>query len=669
MLDLPGLAQKTYLQLAIDPFAFHLSDPLASSVKGQLFCAEAAFNTATTPITLQNTTLPFQWDEKAQTLTMQISSEHKGEEKEASSIRGQLSCSPGGGSKKLDLHTASLQGNLICRNLSSELIDVLTQRSYFSPLLGRAFNADLNFSSTLTEQNLAIKWTSPQLNFESSFTLNPGSLQLRSPASITWNLTPEGYRILDRMLTKERQTAFGLNAPTTFTLSLSKLSLPVTQTQDRFQVAFDVSRLNLIGTVMSPELAFIDHSSKESIVLSNLKGSFAKTSEQPLTFTLDNTVSTQTAQGSKSGSLTCSVKLDLPQQNEKNFDLSTLNANIQLQAKQFPSRALDLFARAFGRTDQPATTLFGPALQLTLNADLHHLNGPIQCNLNTQTAQVELNGHLAGGALLLDSPLYAQLLVSKESSQLFLKEVNPLDLSYFYSHAPVTLQISREGFYLPLHPWIPEKISIPDASIDLGKVSCRNEGNVQITLGLLKSKQANNHQDLTLWLAPIDLSIKEGVVNVDRTEMLISDTFDVCTWGNIDLVKEYVNMTLGLTAQTLSSAFGIKNLPENYVLTIPMKGKMDNVQINTNKATAKVALLLAWQHKDIAGSLGGTAGAFAGELLGAIATLPDAKAKIPPPKHPFPWEIGQEPKAPPRSKKKVFKTSDKPLKQILKVIR
>lgn len=274
---------------------------------------------------------------------------------------------------------------------------------------------------------------------------------------------------------------------------------------------------------------------------------------------------------------------------------------------------------------------------------------------------------------MLNDPIYAQLKITPEMSRLVLKEVNPLNLSYIYSKDPVTLEIPADGFYFPLYPQNLGKIAIPNATIELGKISCRNEGNINIALGLLKTKQFEKNNELNLWFAPIDLSIQKGFVNIDRTEILLADTFDICIWGKINLVQDYVDMVLGLTAQTLSKAFSIKNLPEKYVLTIPMKGPADNVQINTGKATAKVALLLAWQQKDLAGALGGSpAGAIVGELMKKMATLPDSNAKVPPAKHPFPWEVGTKPKKTSENsheKRRRFKQNEKPLKQILKVIK
>ena len=66
-----------------------------------------------------------------------------------------------------------------------------------------------------------------------------------------------------------------------------------------------------------------------------------------------------------------------------------------------------------------------------------------------------------------------------------------------------------------------------------------------------------------------------------------------------------------------------------------MRGKMDNVKIDSSKATKKITLLLAWQKADAAGAFaGGPAGALIGGLLNRMATLPTAVLKSPLPNTP-----------------------------------
>jgi hypothetical protein len=226
--------------------------------------------------------------------------------------------------------------------------------------------------------------------------------------------------------------------------------------------------------------------------------------------------------------------------------------------------------------------------------------------------------------------------ITRELSRLFLKEVNPLSLSYLYSQGPVTVDIPAQGFSLACQPFSIEESIIPNARINLGKIACSNEGNVNTALDLLKAHQFDNTQELLLWVAPLDLHLSQGTLDIERTEILLANTFDLALWGQLHFPSQDVDMTLGLTAQALRKAFGIQNLPEDYVLTIPMTGKTDNVKINTTKATAKIALLLATQQK-VLSKKGSSAGALIGGLLKQMAILPNNDT-VPPAKHPFPWE-------------------------------
>ena len=235
--------------------------------------------------------------------------------------------------------------------------------------------------------------------------------------------------------------------------------------------------------------------------------------------------------------------------------------------------------------------------------------------------------------------------ITPEMSQLLLKEVNPLSLSYFYSEDSVVLEVPAKGFSLPVSPVNLQTASIPKSRLELGKIQCKNEGNVNTALSLLKSKQFNKEKTLMLWFAPLDFQVAQGIANIERTEILIAQSLDVAIWGNIDLTKHYVDMVLGLPGPTLYQAFGVQNLPDNYVLTIPMKGPANAVVIDTSKATTKMALLFAWQQQIVQGTIGKSpGGALFGELLNRVVTLPDSDAKVPPAKHPFPWEINAPPK-------------------------
>lgn len=683
----PQLAKPFILQCSVNPMTLNIANLSAKTLKasGNLSIPELNLTLPKQTVQILSAALPFQWDPQAKSAALEFSASVPNTTGQAGNLQGQISVANFTIDPTLQMNKALVNGSLDFQNISSSLIEVFLAKT-LAPLIGDSFSGKLKVQSTPDKQNLSINWSSPYLNLNSTFAIDPKSIDLQGAKNqVNWTLTPEGYKTLDALLTGPTTGAipFELQEKSTFAIQLDKLHLPlspktaVATLADRIpQIALNLGDLEAVATVRNPALNFFDKNSQEAIQLSQLALSVDKKDRKsPMTLTLDTSVLSKGAQAGKSGTLSLSGKI-LPSFDAQDaFDFSKLTSMASLKMQQFPSRVLDIIARTRGRTDFPFSTLFGDVINADANCDLREFSGPVNLNLNSRNTRLSLAGTLAGGALTLRDHIYAQLKITPEISRLALRQFNPLSLSYLYSVDPVTIEILADGFYMPLHPLQIEKTAIPEATIEMGKIICRNEGNVNVTLGLLKSKKVGKNSDLDLWFAPMDLHIQKGNIDVERTEVLIANTFDVALWGKVDLVKDWVDMMLGLTANTLQQAFGVKNLPENYVLTIPMRGKMDNVKIDTGKATAKVALLLAWQQAEsVGGMAGGPAGAMVGGLLNKMAKLPDGDSKAPPAKHPFPWEVGGKKSKKATSqktaeKKKHFKQNEKPLKQILKVIR
>lgn len=467
-------------------------------------------------------------------------------------------------------------------------------------------NLSLSFSSNQKTSQLSL--SSPLAQIKAPFAVRNGMLTLLGPGKIQWKLTPQGYPILEKMLLS-KNSSLTLKEATLLQGSLSSCKLPLTP--------LDLSQLECSVELSDPSILLWDPRSKESIALSGFATSWKKgKKEEPMIFACE----LQTKDNlNKTGRLSLQGEYD-----EKN------NINLAFQCKQFPSRLLDI-----GRENLPFSKILGSYFDASFTTALQRFSGPITATIQSPQLNFSMKGAFSNGVLTLSDSLQAQAKVTREMSQLFLKQVNPLSLSYFYSQDLVRLTIPAKGFSLPCEPFSLEKATIPSARIELGKIACRNEGNINIALDLLKSRQFDNDRELLLWFAPLDLHLAQSILAIERTEILLANTFDIALWGELLLATDDVDMVLGLTAQTLRKAFGIKNLPEDYVLTIPMTGKTDSVKINTGKATAKIALLLAAQQKALT-QKGGT-GALIGGLLQQMVTLPD-NGKVPPAKHPFPWE-------------------------------
>jgi hypothetical protein len=540
------------------------------------------------------------------------------------------------------------------KEFSIEVVEnLLKKKEAISPLLGKS----LNFHLEAQNEKVQIKATSPTFNIQGTLSWKDQLLQvLGSPLEIYYTMNEESFLKLERLLNKNAKKAelFELAQPSVFAATVSKLKLPLSQkfSWDELQAAFDVS---------VDKFAFQEPTSKKMIKIEgfHMKGE-KKEASSPLEFELTSQIATA---GSADGKILCTGKI-------KDFKDHTPTLDFNAEISQFPTAIFDLIAQLSGK--KSLAPLFGESLEAKASAQLANGSGPVQLNVRSPNTRFELVGSMKEGVLSLQETMHAQILMNESLSALLLSEVNPLSISSISSSNPLTLEIQPDGFSLPLNNW--RNLSLSHAKIELGQITCQNEGTFKIALGLLKSKEFSSAKNLDLWFAPIEFAVSKGMVALERCEILVDHTYEIATWGKLDLVEENVDMVLGLTAQCLQKAFSIQNLPPDYTIQIPMKGKMNDVKVNTKAATAKVAALLIWQQKSNSG-VGGIAGGL-GEMIGKLATLPARGEPAPAPKHPFPWELykpnGKEIKKDPNpalKRKNRIQKSDKPLKQLLKILR
>lgn len=330
----------------------------------------------------------------------------------------------------------------------------------------------------------------------------------------------------------------------------------------------------------------------------------------------------------------------------------------EIEMEKFSSSFLDMLVPGYR-----LRAWLGPTVSATGKFDFNNNSGPLNLRLHSSNARFSLSGSLESGVLKLKEPFYAQLQLTPELAPLLLEEVNPLSVPTFSSENPLTIEIAEANTTIPLIPFNPSQLNVSKARLELGQIVCENVGNLHFTLGLLQ-QQVSGNQPLHLWFAPADLTISNGVVSLERTEILIDKRLEICTWGEVNIPADAVRMVIGLPGPTLKKVFGLKDLPANYVLQLPMRGRLNNVQIDTSKATGKITALLLWQKASTAGAIGGgLPGAIVGELFGKVVPLPDGDKKAPSAKRPFPWEQEKLRSEKPKTEKgiKFKKEDDDPL--------
>ncbi|HSX26675.1 MAG TPA: hypothetical protein VLE89_06685 [Chlamydiales bacterium] len=290
----------------------------------------------------------------------------------------------------------------------------------------------------------------------------------------------------------------------------------------------------------------------------------------------------------------------------------------------FPTAALDQLLKGH----RLVFLALGPTIDLSGTAALHQNQGSVDATLTSSNIQTTLRANLTEHALTLREPLTATLSLTPEFSQALLSDINPLFLTGIRAKNPILLHLAQCSF--PLRPFSLEKLHAA-GTLDMGQVLCRNGKSLASLIRFLKAKRLSDAKEMNAWFTPLSVHFENGTLHTGRMDALLADSIHICTWGNIDLIHDRLNIILGLPADTLSQSFGIQNLSENYVLKVPIHGSTQEPELDKGPAAAKIAALLAAQQ--IPGKKGGLLGG-----LVKVFTHANDEKDIPPANRPFPWE-------------------------------
>jgi len=261
--------------------------------------------------------------------------------------------------------------------------------------------------------------------------------------------------------------------------------------------------------------------------------------------------------------------------------------------------------------------LLGPSFNIEINSTLENLSGPIAIDLNSTYSKAKLNLFYEKDKITL-----------KENATIIidLPGINPTfieNINYVKSIEPIIIRISKKDFLIPISPFKLEKLNIQNAQVNLNKMTVSNTGIIRAITNLAKIPSS---QFVSLWFTYVNLQITNKNLYFDRMDFLINDDIHLCIWGKVDLFDHNLRMYLGITKDALLSVFNIQNLPNDFVIKIPIKGTLENPKIDASAATAKILALSTFQSKGI------------GSIIGGVISRFQKEDDIPPPKKPYPWE-------------------------------
>lgn len=349
---------------------------------------------------------------------------------------------------------------------------------------------------------------------------------------------------------------------------------------------------------------YVDHPSYPEIEISQLQ---AKAERNRGRWQIDANANISSPEGKK-GFLDVRGTSDLAR-------IEQLTCDINLSFSHLPTYLLHLV-----KNGPFLAALLGDIADGKLSLAMQKGEGHLDASIQSQSLKTDLFGEVHKGILTLRKNLIAQFYLTKDLSSYLFKEINPFFVTAISADHSVQLLIHKNGFSMPL-TFDLEKLVVELATLDMGKIRCKNGSTLALAIGLLKLGTIFGQSSMNVWFNPLDFSVKNRIVTCKRMDMLVADTLHFCTWGNINLKNKKIRMELGITQDALAYSFGLTNLPKNYVLTIPIRGTTKKPDIDLSKGAAKIAALMA---KDKAG--------FFGRLI------PSKEKEVPPPIYPIPWE-------------------------------
>lgn len=260
--------------------------------------------------------------------------------------------------------------------------------------------------------------------------------------------------------------------------------------------------------------------------------------------------------------------------------------------------------------------LLGDYFSTKALVQLKDMEGPIELVFTAPNLETKASFLVQNNEIKLQKEFILHAFLTKETNDIL------------FSNSKMTLKIAPEGFNCPIDNL--RKINIERGLLDLGIITAKNVKELANLSNFIKIKR----KEMEFWFAPVDFSLKNNILKVRRLDFLVNNAFHFCAWGTIDILNQFVDGIFGITAQALEQAFGIKNLPEDYVIKIPVRGYFKSLKIDTAAASKEISGLVASQA--IQGIMG-------------IPLLPKSSPDVPPPNLPFPWEgqIKAKPKSHP----------------------
>lgn len=448
------------------------------------------------------------------------------------------------------------------------------------------------------------------------------------PAYIYWDITPERYQSLISSFfpNPERKPTFTLEKGAPLELNITHFTCPATAPND---ASHFFCQTGFTGSLNIGNLIFKSPYTNEFLTIKKIEGSiegenFSKEINLNLAGDL---IAANIPPGEKSDFTFQGQMLNFWTPQGK-FNRKGLTLKGELNLELIPVRQLVGIVPMEEAARIRMQALLGELINSRVSGEISQLKGSLTVDVKSSNFKALLPIQLSPEGIYLRDYVNAEITLTNEISEILFADINPLFITGALSDHPLKLYIDPKGFMIALNPFTFEGIQIERAILDIGKIRVQNGGQLQSLMDFLKATEISQDRTMDAWFTPIYLNLSKGVVYYQRFDILLANLAHLAFWGEIDLIRDRVKMTMGIAPTTLQQRFGLKGLTNEDLFQVKMRGSTQKLDMDWSAATTRIGAL-------IAKSKGGL-----GLLVGGLLDLfSPANAPSPPPTtSPFPWD-------------------------------
>lgn len=245
----------------------------------------------------------------------------------------------------------------------------------------------------------------------------------------------------------------------------------------------------------------------------------------------------------------------------------------------------------------------------------------VDFDLYNDDLSLKIEGNISNDILTLRSPAVAEMNVNALLKQPELAKRSPFNLISSTTN-PLKLNIAPQGFQIPFNFDL-KKLQAESLQLELGMIAFKREGPLS---KILQKFNSSSNEPFMVWFTPTYMSVRDGVVTLNRTDLLLMHTYPLATWGTIDLIQDRLRLILGVPADALAKFYQLPFFKSKEMITLPVVGSIKSPKIDTSNFELKLSALTAK-----------TIGGVAGQIIGSAVDLSSNSEPIPAPTSVVPW--------------------------------